>query len=372
MLGGSYPLFRVGGTLLQIHVTFPLLLAFVGYRGWQSGGTDGAIYAIVFILLLFFCVVLHEFGHVYAARRYGIRTPTVTLSPIGGIAALERMPDKPGQEIVVALAGPAVTLAIAGVLFAGLGLGLGLAPDPGELTQSQVGMLHLANRIAMANVALLAFNLVPAFPMDGGRVLRGLLSYRLGLQRATLIAARLGQGIAAVFAVLAFYYDPLLLLIAAFIFIAAEAELRYARRPSPGRTATAGDVRIVNLATFSADETVTQAISTAEARPQTAFPVRDAKQRIVGSLSRERLMEAHAAGAHGATIAELLEPSLPTVPSTMPLADTWTIVMGSKAPLVGVIDESGHLTGFLSRDHLLGLMARQNRSARPTGPLVPP
>lgn len=372
MLGGSYPLFRVGGTLLQIHVTFPLLLAFVGYQGWTSGGAAGAAFSILFILLLFVCVVLHEFGHVAAARRYGIRTPTVTLSPIGGIAALERMPEKPGQEIVVALAGPAVTLAIAVVLYFGLRLGVGLALDPEELTQSQVGLLHLANRIAMANVALLVFNLIPAFPMDGGRVLRGLLSSWLGHTRATLIAARLGQVIAAGFAVLAFLYDPLLLLVAAFVFLAAEAELRHARRPRAGRAATAGDVRITNLLVIGADDTVAQAVSAAASRQQAAFPVRGGGQSMIGSLTRERLLEAYAAGAHGARIAELLQPGLSTVPAAIPLGDAWTIVMESTAPLVGVVDASGRLTGFLSREHLLGLMARQTRPARPTGPLVRP
>lgn len=372
MLGGSYPLFRVGGTLLQIHVTFPLLLAFVGYQGWQDEGAAGAIYAVCFIMLLFVCVVLHEFGHVYAARRYGIHTPTVTLSPIGGIAALERMPEKPGQEIFVALAGPAVTLAIAVVLFAALAIGVGLAFDTSELTQSQVGLLHLANRIAVANVALLIFNLIPAFPMDGGRVLRGLLTYGMGHARATLIAARLGQVIAAAFAGLALVYGPMLLLVAAFVFLAAEAELRQTRRQRPGRTANAGDVVIADLVSVNADDTVARAASTALARPQTVFPVRDAGQNVVGSLTRERLMESYAAGAHGARIAELLEPGLATVPSAMPLGEAWSIVMESKAPLVGVVDERGRLAGFLTREHLLGLMARHARPDRPTGPLVRP
>lgn len=368
MLGGSFPLFRVGGTLLQVHVTFPLLLAFVGYQGWGSGGAAGAVYSVVFIMLLFVCVVLHEFGHVYAARRYDIRTPTVTLSPIGGIAALERMPEKPSQEIVVALAGPAVTLAIAAVLFLGLGFGI----DVEELTRSQASLFHLLNRIAMANVALLVFNLIPAFPMDGGRVLRGLLSAWLGHARATLIAARIGQGFALILAFLGFLYDPMLLLVAGFVFLAAEAELRQSQRPRAGRPATAGDVRITNLVSFTLDNSVAEAASMAEARPQSAFPVRDGTQQIVGSVTRERLAEAFAAGAHGARMSELIERGLPAIPAATPLADAWAIVMESTAPLVGVVDERGRLTGFLSREHLLSIAPKAQRRARPTGPLVPP
>ncbi|MFO1170867.1 MAG: site-2 protease family protein [Hyphomicrobiaceae bacterium] len=368
MLGGSFPLFRVGGTLLQVHATFPLLLAFVGYQGWMSGGAAGAAFSVVFILLLFVCVVLHEFGHVAAARRYGIRTPTVTLSPIGGIAALERMPEKPSQEVVVALAGPAVTLAIAVVLFLGLGFGI----DVEELTRSQAGVVHLVNRIAMANVALLVFNLIPAFPMDGGRVLRGLLSAWLGHARATLIAARIGQAIALVLAALGLLYDPLLMLVAAFVFLAAEAELRHSKRARSGRTATAGDVRITNLVSFTLDNSVAEAASMAEARPQSAFPVRDGTQQIVGSVTRERLAEAFASGAHGARMSELVTPGLPTIPTAMPIADAWPAVMSSTAPLVGVVDEHGRLTGFLSREHLLSLAPKAARRARPTGPLVPP
>ncbi|MEZ5925235.1 MAG: site-2 protease family protein [Hyphomicrobiaceae bacterium] len=365
MLGGSIPLLRIRSTLVQMHVTFPLLLAFVAYDGWLSGGQSGAVASVVFILLLFLCVVLHEFGHVEAARRYGIHTPTVTLTPIGGIAALERMPERPVQEIVVALAGPAVTLAIAVVLF----LILGFAVDLDGLTRSEADAWHLVGRVAMANVVLLLFNLIPAFPMDGGRVLRGLLAIWLGRLRATTIAARIGQALALGFAVLGVLYSPMLLLVAAFVFLAAESEVRYARRPRPGRQVTAGAIAARTLRTLSADGTVAEITPTLDHTSQTAFPVANAEQRIVGSVRRERLAEAWMAGAHGASVGSLMHSGMAAIQADAPVSEAYHEVMSSDAPLTAVVDADGRLAGYLSKELLLSMKTRPHRE-RPTGPLI--
>lgn len=368
MLGGSYPLFRIAGTLLQVHLTFPLLLAYVAFDGWQSGGEAGAIYSVVFVLLLFVCVILHEFGHVAAARRYGIRTPTVTLTPIGGIAALERMPEKPGQEIVVALAGPAVTLAVAAVLFAILWL-LGATVDLDGLTQTQADALHLVNRLAIANVVLLVFNLIPAFPMDGGRVLRGVLSTWLGAGKATLIAARIGQAFALGFAGLAVLYDPMLLLVAIFIFLAAEAELRHSRRRGSAGGPTAGSVSFSNLRVLNAADTVESVAASFDELAQPAFPVANASKSIAGTVTRTKLAEAWMSGARGARIEALMTPGLPTVKAEAPLSAVYAAVMASDAALIGVVDDRNKLIGFLSKEHLLS-MSPERQATRPTGPLV--
>src|SRR5882672_12746816 len=171
-MGWSIKLFDVGGTAVRIHVTFFLLLAWIAAIHWAKGGVASAIDGVIFIVALFVCVVLHEFGHIFAARRYGIRTPDVTLLPIGGVASLERMPEKPSQEIVVALAGPAVNLVIALALVVLLGARFDLT----QMAQLEQAQSTLTARVAAANVALLVFNLIPAFPMDGGRVLRALLA----------------------------------------------------------------------------------------------------------------------------------------------------------------------------------------------------
>src|SRR5262249_27311274 len=213
-MGWSIKLFDVGGTAVRIHLTFFLLLAWIAAIHWSRGGAPEAVDGVLFIIALFVCVVLHEFGHIVAARRYGIRTPDVTLLPIGGVASLERMPEKPSQEIVGALAGPAVNLLIALVLM----FVLGAKFDLSQMAQLEQAQTSLVGRIAAANVMLLVFNLIPAFPMDGGRVLRALLAIGMGYTRATRVAGSIGQGLAVLFAFLGLMGNPLLVLIAVFIF----------------------------------------------------------------------------------------------------------------------------------------------------------
>src|SRR5688572_11568459 len=219
-MGWSIRLFSVAGTAVRIHLTFFLLLAWIAAIHWTRGGPEAAIDGVLFIVLLFLCVVLHEFGHVFAARAYGIRTSDVTLLPIGGVASLERMPEKPSQEIVVALAGPAVNLVIAVLLIVVLEARFDLS----QMAQLEEAQSTLTGRVAAANVVLLLFNLIPAFPMDGGRVLRALLAVGLGYTRATRVAAGIGQALAILFGFLGLLGNPLLVLIAVFIFLAASGE----------------------------------------------------------------------------------------------------------------------------------------------------
>ena len=187
----SFTIARIFGSEVRIHVTFFLLLLYIGVAHFQAGGIPAAISGIIFILALFACVVAHEFGHALMARRYGIKTPDITLLPIGGLARLERMPEKPAQEIAVALAGPAVNLVIAAVLILVLGAGV----DADALQALENPTVSFLARLATVNVFLVVFNLIPAFPMDGGRILRGLLAVRLPYLKATRIA-RAGEQLA--------------------------------------------------------------------------------------------------------------------------------------------------------------------------------
>src|SRR3954466_7118218 len=181
----------VRGTVIRLHLTFLLFLGWIGVSHYAQGGVKAALSGIVFIVLLFVCVLLHELGHVFAARRYGVQTPDVTLLPIGGVAQLERIPEKPSEELVVALAGPAVNVVIAALLF----LALGGMPSA-ESMEVDNPRISLLARLASVNVFLVLFNLIPAFPMDGGRALRALLATRMGYGRATQIAASIGQAVA--------------------------------------------------------------------------------------------------------------------------------------------------------------------------------
>ncbi len=215
----SIPIFTVKGTIVRIHITFLLFLIWIAGAHYAQGGPNAALQGVAFIVLLFACVLLHEFGHVFAARHYGVRTPDITLLPIGGVARLERIPEEPSQELVVALAGPAVNIVIAAILYAVLG-GYPSA-DSMELQNPQVSLLA---RLVMVNIFLAIFNLIPAFPMDGGRVLRALLAYRLGYARGTQIAAAVGQVVAFGFGVLGLFGNPLLIFIAVFVYLGAASE----------------------------------------------------------------------------------------------------------------------------------------------------
>jgi Zn-dependent protease len=219
----SFRVCRVAGIDVRIHITFLLLPLFFGWSGWQEGGAAGARNEVVFILALFLCVLLHEFGHALAGRHYGIPTPDITLLPFGGVARMTRIPSKPLQELVIAVAGPAVNVAIAG------GLGILLFAGGGFFSGPPSGERVFLHQLLTVNAGLVLFNMIPAFPMDGGRILRALLSMGCGHFRATQIAARVGQVLAVVFAVAGFFSNPMLVLIGLFVFSGAQDELAYAR-----------------------------------------------------------------------------------------------------------------------------------------------
>jgi Zn-dependent protease len=221
--------FRLGtafGIPVFMHWTFLLLLGFVALNGLVATGSMGAaLSGVVFVALIFACVVLHEFGHALMARRYGIGTREVTLLPIGGLARLNRMPEDPRQELAVALAGPAVNFAIAGVLAIWL-----ILTGPAGVAGGGWVEGSLAARLLTVNLGLVAFNMLPAFPMDGGRVLRALLAQRVGHGAATEYAATIGRGMAILFGILGMLWNPMLILIAAFVWFGAGQEAAIARR----------------------------------------------------------------------------------------------------------------------------------------------
>ncbi len=217
----SWKIGSFAGIGVYIHATFLLIIALVGFSYWQQTQTlAGTMEGILFTIILFGCVVLHEFGHALTARRYHIKTLDITLYPIGGVARLERMPDKPLQELWVALAGPAVNIAIALVLLLWLVIANTLAPVANMNNVSG----SFIERLLMVNVSLVLFNLIPAFPMDGGRVLRALLAMRMDYTRATQIAATIGRGMALLLGFAGLFSNPFLVFIAFFVWFGAGQE----------------------------------------------------------------------------------------------------------------------------------------------------
>jgi Zn-dependent protease/CBS domain-containing protein len=362
----SIRLFDVGGTAVRIHLTFFLLLAWIAAIHWTRGGAVAAVDGVLFIVLLFVCVLLHEFGHVFAARRYGIRTSDVTLLPIGGLASLERMPEKPSQEIFVALAGPAVNLAIA----LGLVVVLGARFDLSQVAQLQEATTTLTGRVAAANIALCVFNLIPAFPMDGGRVLRALLAIPLGYTRATRVAAMIGQGLAFVFALLGLLGNPLLILIAVFIFLAASGEAGYVQAREYTRGYLASHAMITKYQPLSPSSTVDDAAALLLRTTQQEFPIVDAGGMLQGVLTREAMISALQTSGGATPVVDVMDREVPTVPENACLDNVYQSLQRAGSRVIGIVDARGRLAGYITAENLSELIMIQ--SSRAAGAQVRP
>ena len=366
-MGWSIRLFDVAGTAVRIHLTFFLLLAWIAAIHYTRGGAPAAVDGVAFIVLLFVCVVLHEFGHVFAARRYGIGTSDVTLLPIGGVASLERMPEKPSQEIVVALAGPAVNVVIAVLLVVVLGARFDLS----QMTQLQEATSTLTGRVAAANVVLAVFNLIPAFPMDGGRVLRALLAIPMGYTRATRVAATIGQGLAFVFALLGLMGNPLLILIAVFIFLAASGEAGYVQMREYTRGYLASHAMITAFETLGPGATVDDAAALLLRTTQQEFPVVDNAGVLEGVLTREALIRALQDTGGATPVADAMDKEVPTVRETACLDNIFQQLQRTSQRVVGVEDPRGKLVGYITADNLSELvMIQSSRASRGSAPMA--
>jgi Zn-dependent protease len=354
----SIKLFSVGGTAVRMHLTFLLLLGWIAAVQWMRGTAQDAIAGVAFIIVLFACVVLHEFGHIIAGRRYGIRTPDVTLWPIGGIASMERMPDRPSQEVVVALAGPAVNAVIAFVLIVAVGLRFDLQQmTPVEFIQSS-----FVAQIAVANIVLLVFNLIPAFPMDGGRVLRALLAMKLGYVRATQVAAIVGQILAVAFAILGLMGNPVLVLIAIFIFLAARGEAGYAQFRELTRGRHVADAMITSFQSLGVMATADDAAQLLLQTTQQEFPVLDGASRLRGVVTRKAIIEALKKSGGAIPVLEIMTADVPTVPQETDLEQAFALLRKTNAQCVGVVDPSGGLVGYITPENVKELvMIRSSR-----------
>ena len=362
-MGWSFAIGTVAGTTIRIHVTFLLLLGWIAVTHGAQGGTAAAVDGVLFISLVFTCVLLHEFGHVTAARRYGIPTPDITLLPIGGVARLQRIPEEPGREIFVALAGPAVNVAIALLL----ALALGGIPDPATgLAVENHGVAMLA-RLFWVNVFLVVFNLVPAFPMDGGRVLRALLAYRMGFARATGVAARVGQAVAFMLGLLGLFGNPLLIFIALFVYLGAASEAAEAQLREASRGLTAADAMETRYEALPATASVGHAVEALLRTPQQDFPIVDSAGRLRGLLTRDAIIRALQETGPDTPAVEAMQHDLPAVHPRDPLATALTALREAAAPAVAVEDAEGRLVGLITQQNLGELMMvqglRQGRGA---------
>ena len=345
----SWQIAKVAGIPVRVHATFFLLLVFLfGTRVAQGQSLTRAIEGVALILAVFGCVVLHEFGHALTARRFGVRTRDITLLPIGGLARLERIPEKPSQEIAVALAGPAVNVVIAGVLFASLSAG-------GAFEGLDISRVHPSFLVQLfaINLFLAIFNLIPAFPMDGGRVLRALLATRLEYTRATQIAANVGQGIAFLFGLLGLLGNPMLLFIALFVFIgagqeAAAVQLRSAFEGVPVSRAMVRDFQILR-----GDEPISRAVELLLQGSQQDFPVLpDGAGPAIGILSRKDLLTALASGHTDRRVGEVARDTCGTAHPREMLEGVFQRMQESGCQALPVVEGDGSLVGLLTLENV--------------------
>ena len=358
----SLPIGTVKGTVIRVHLTFLLFLVWIGGTHYMRGGAAAAAAGVLFMALLFTCVLLHEFGHVVAARRYGVQTPDITLLPIGGVAQLERVPEKPVEELVVALAGPAVNVVIAALL----ALALGGVPSPSDGMAVENPGMGLLARLFWVNVSLALFNLIPAFPMDGGRVLRALLAYRLGYTRATRIAASIGQAVAFGLGLLGLFGNPLLLFVALFVYMGAASEASAVQLREAGQRMIASDAAVTRFDALSPSSTIEDAVESLLRTSQHEFPVVDGAGRLRGVVTREDMIRALREQGPDAPVLDVMRRDIPVMHHRQPLDEALRVLQGGKFPAIGVADADGKLLGLITPENVGELMMVQ--AARPPRP----
>lgn len=343
----SWKIGRLAGIDLRIHATFLLLLGWIGVSYWMlSKSAQTMLAGIGFILALFGCVMVHEMGHALAARKFGIKTADITLLPIGGLARLERIPDNPKQELWIAIAGPAVNVAIAMLLYVWLIFGHHWEP----LSQLRAATGPLAERLLVANISLVLFNLIPAFPMDGGRVLRALLASRMNHQKATRTAAWIGQGFAVVFGIFGFFGNPMLLLIGIFVWIAARQEANAARVRSALVGVPALAVMRRDFESLHSGDTLADAVFLTLKGSQREFPVAE-RGKAIGILTSAGLLGALAAYGQDHPVVFAMQREFPVADSSEKMDVVFQRLQSGVAETIPVVHE-GRLIGLITMEHL--------------------
>jgi len=335
---GSYANIKV-----FIHWTFWIIIGWIFMLHFQKGhGWTEGLAGALFILALFACVVLHEFGHALAAKKYGIPTRDITLYPIGGVASLDKMPDKPAQELAVALAGPAVNVVIAGVLYFFLASSGKLIPIS-EIDHMEGGDFWF--NLMAANVILAAFNLIPAFPMDGGRVLRASLAFYMDKLRATKIAAGIGQFLAIVFVFLGFFTNFWLVFIGLFIYLGAGAEAMQESTKSILLGYSARDVLIQQYTRLLPSESLEMAMKLFQNTLEQGFVVMQNDQ-AQGILTRKELIKGLSEYEKYSPVSNVMRKDYIILPPDMPLQEVYQKLLANNFSLAPVL-EDGEVIGIV-------------------------
>lgn len=342
----SLKLARIAGIDVFVHWTFAILIVWlIGIHVAQGSTVTIALRGIGFVLAIFGCVVLHEFGHALMARRFGIRTQDITLLPIGGVARLERMPEDPRQELLVAVAGPAVNIVIAIGLFAVLYFTSGMQAI------DNVGFegIGLIEQLMYVNIFLVVFNMLPAFPMDGGRVLRAILALRMDYSRATQTAASVGQIMAIIFGLLGLFFNPFLIFIALFVYVGAQQEAQMVQMRSLTQGVPVSETMVTRFRTVAKDMRLSEIVQELISGEQQDFPVVD-RDTAIGVLTRSDLVKALADGRHDGRVEDVMRDSCGAVDEREMLSDVFLRMQQAECPMLPVVRD----------DRLVGIVTLEN------------
>ena len=331
-----------------IHWTFSLLLLWIIISNVRQGMPAlDILWIIVFVLALFACVVFHEFGHALAAQKYGIQTKDIVLYPIGGIARLEKLPEDPKQELWVAIAGPLVNIGIF-IILSGILSFQGFDIENLEVIKIEPGTILLY--LASANLILALFNLLPAFPMDGGRILRALLAIRLPRAKATQIAGGIGQFLAIFFIFFGLFNNPILVLIGIFIFLGAAAEVTHTQQESFLKGFKVRDAIMMKFQIVGFDAPLSKAVEKLLNSQATHFVV--VKDDVaVGTLSRNEIIKGLKDGNENTLVEQVADFEPLRIETEEDLDDAWKKMLTQNRK-VAIVIENGHFLGILDQENI--------------------
>jgi Zn-dependent protease len=331
-----------------MHFTFLILVAWIIFHAAAAGeGVSGVLGGLALIVVLFSIIILHEMGHALAARRYGVPTRDITLLPIGGVARLQRMPAEPKHELVVALAGPAVNaaLAVAAALLIAAISGLS------HLGLFSPNMSDPLQMFLIINLLIAGFNLLPAFPTDGGRVLRSLLALRMDYAKATNAAAHTGQAMAVLFGLLGVVAgNPFLLFVALFIWIGASSEASMVQMRSALGGISVRQAMITHYQTLHPHDLLSRAIEHILSGFQHDFPVVE-DERVVGILTRKALMDALSSADEQGCVGDFMQQDFETA-EPGDLLDNVFLRLREKGVQMAPVVEHDRLVGIVTPENV--------------------
>jgi Zn-dependent protease/CBS domain-containing protein len=343
----SWKVGKFAGIDVYLHATFILFLAWIGLMQWMAGQSIATMLSgLAFMLALFGSVLLHEFGHALTAKTFGIRTRDITLLPIGGMSRLERMPEEPRQELAVALAGPAVNIVIAVTLL------VFLTATNAWVPLDELALTHgsFLQRVLLVNISLLFFNLLPAFPMDGGRALRALLAFRMDYGQATRVSAAIGQVFAVIFGLIGLLVNPLLTVIAIFVWLGATREATATLMKLSFAGIPVSEAMLTDFQTLREEDTLARAVDLMLAGSQHDFPIVEEK-RVTGLLTRTHLITALSRHGPEYSVADAMRRDFHTVEASEPLESVLRRIPQLQEYAVPVT-QSGQIVGVLTSDNL--------------------